>query len=27
VQAFLAALRDPDVRARISALGMAPADE
>jgi putative molybdopterin biosynthesis protein len=27
VQAFLAALRDPDVRARISALGMVPADE
>ena len=27
VQAFLAALRDPDVRARIGALGMVPADE
>ena len=27
VQAFLAALRDPEVRARISALGMVPADE
>jgi putative molybdopterin biosynthesis protein len=27
VQAFLAALRDPEVRARIGALGMVPADE
>jgi putative molybdopterin biosynthesis protein len=27
VQAFVAALRDPEVRARIGALGMAPADE
>ena len=27
VQAFLAALRDPDVRARIAALGMVPADD
>jgi putative molybdopterin biosynthesis protein len=27
VQAFLAALRDPSVRARIAALGMVPADE
>jgi putative molybdopterin biosynthesis protein len=27
VQAFLVALRDPDVRARIAALGMVPADE
>src|SRR5215813_14137922 len=27
VQAFLAALRDPDVRARIAALGMVPPDE
>jgi putative molybdopterin biosynthesis protein len=27
VQAFLAALRDPEVRARIRALGMVPADE
>ena len=27
VQAFLAALRDPQVRARIGALGMVPADE
>jgi molybdopterin molybdotransferase/putative molybdopterin biosynthesis protein len=27
VQAFLAALRDPEVRARIAALGMVPADE
>jgi len=27
VQAFLAALRDPDVRARVAALGMVPADD
>jgi hypothetical protein len=27
VQAFLAALRDPDVRERIRALGMVPADD
>jgi hypothetical protein len=27
VQAFLAALRDPEVRASISAVGMRPSDE
>jgi putative molybdopterin biosynthesis protein len=27
VQAFLAALRDPTVRARVAALGMRPTDE
>jgi hypothetical protein len=27
VQAFLEALRDPETRARISALGMRPADD